>query len=183
MLRTSVQSRAPVALTLAAATGLWGLQTFPISRNDVFLGLISEYTPGTYRLLAYGYATLWFTTPFWMASFAMFMFAILFYSWAPSARSRPLPSFPRPKGESKLALVLGEIHFHTAPGRAPNQAWLTIPQRGRYTGIMVLGAVGTGKTSGRMYPYVEQLLRWKAEEEDQKVDGLVLEVKRDSVSR
>ena len=44
---------------------------------------------------------------------------------------------------------------------------------------MVLGAVGTGKTSGCMYPYVEQLLRWKAEEEDQKVGGLVLEVKRD----
>ena len=79
MLRTLVHSRAPVALTLAAATGLWGLQTFPISRDDVFLGLISEYAPGTYRLLAYGYATLWFTTPFWVASFAMSMLAILFY--------------------------------------------------------------------------------------------------------
>ena len=179
MLRTLVQSRAPVALTLAAATGLWGLQTYPISPDDVFLGLISESAPGTYRLLAYGYATLWFTTPFWVASFAMSMLAILFYSWVPSARSRPLPPFPRPKGQSKLALVLGETHFHTAAGRAPNPTWLTIPQRGLYTGIMVLGAVGTGKTSGCMYPYVEQLLRWKANDEEQKVGGLVLEVKGD----
>src|SRR5688572_5826674 len=120
MFRTVVQSRAPVALTLAAATGMWGLQTYPMSRDDVFLGLISEYAPGTYRLLAYGYATLWFTTPFWVASFAMSMLAILFYSRAPSARSRPLPPFPRSNGQSKLALVLGETHFHTAAGRAPN---------------------------------------------------------------
>ena len=77
MLRTLVQSRAPVALALAAATGLWGLRMYPIPRDDVFLGLISESAPGTYRLLAYGYATLWFTTPFWVASFAMSMLAIL----------------------------------------------------------------------------------------------------------
>lgn len=30
-----------------------------------------------------------------------------------------------------------------------------------------------------MYPYVEQLLRWKADDEAQKVGGLVLEVKGD----
>ncbi len=179
MLRTLVQARAPVALALAAATGLWGLQTYPMARDDVFLGLISEYAPGTYRLLAYGYATLWFTTPYWVASFAMSMLAILVYSRAPSARSRPLPPFPRPDQRSKLALVLGETHFHTAAGRAPNPTWLTIPQRGLYTGIMVLGAVGTGKTSGCMYPYVEQLLRWKAQDEERKLGGLVLEVKGD----
>jgi hypothetical protein len=118
-----------------------------MSRNDVFLGLISEYAPGAYRLLAYGYATLWFTTPFWVASCAMSLLAILFYSRVPSARSRPLPPFPRPDKQSKLALVLGETHLHTVAGRAPNPTWLTIPQRGLYTGIMVLGAVGTGKTS------------------------------------
>jgi hypothetical protein len=32
-----LQSRAPVALTLAAATGLWGLHTCPMSQDDVFL--------------------------------------------------------------------------------------------------------------------------------------------------
>jgi hypothetical protein len=30
-----------------------------------------------------------------------------------------------------------------------------------------------------MYPYVEQLLRWKAGEEDKKVGGLVLEIEGD----
>ena len=44
---------------------------------------------------------------------------------------------------------------------------------------MILGAVGTGKTSACMYPYVDQLLRWRAEDPERKVGGLVLEVKGD----
>ena len=44
---------------------------------------------------------------------------------------------------------------------------------------MILGAVGTGKTSACMYPHVEQLLRWRAQDPEQKVGGLVLEVKGD----
>ena len=44
---------------------------------------------------------------------------------------------------------------------------------------MVLGAVGTGKTSACMYPYVDQLLRWKADDQARKLGGLVLEVKGD----
>jgi hypothetical protein len=44
---------------------------------------------------------------------------------------------------------------------------------------MVLGAVGTGKTSACMYPYAEQLLRWRAQDVDHKIGGLVLEVKGD----
>ena len=44
---------------------------------------------------------------------------------------------------------------------------------------MILGAVGTGKTSACMYPYVDQLLRWRADDPDRKIGGLVLEVKGD----
>ena len=64
-------------------------------------------------------------------------------------------------------------------GPAPRPEWLTVPQRGLYTGVMVLGAVGTGKTSACMYPYVDQLLRWKADDPARKLGGLVLEVKGD----
>ena len=44
---------------------------------------------------------------------------------------------------------------------------------------MILGAVGTGKTSACMYPYVDQLLRWRRDDADRKVGGLVMEVKGD----
>ena len=71
-------------------------------------------------------------------------------------------------------LVLGETHNLTSPGAAARPEWLTIPQRGLYTGVMILGAVGTGKTSACMYPYVDQLLRWKADDPTRKLGGLVL---------
>jgi hypothetical protein len=32
---------------------------------------------------------------------------------------------------------------------------------------MILGAVGAGKTSGCMYPYVDQLLAWRATSSDE----------------
>ena len=44
---------------------------------------------------------------------------------------------------------------------------------------MVVGAVGTGKTSACMYPFADQLLRWKATDPERKIGGLVLEVKGD----
>src|SRR2546429_1415152 len=77
------------------------------------------------------------------------------------------------------SLVLGEAHFPRTCGPAAQPDWLTIPQRGLYTGIAILGAVGTGKTSACMYPYVDQLLRWRAEDPKRKIGGLVMEVKRD----
>src|SRR4029450_5423897 len=46
-------------------------------------------------------------------------------------------------------------------------------------GGMSVGAVGTGKTSACMYPYTDQLLRWRADDPDRKIGGLVLEVKGD----
>ena len=95
------------------------------------------------------------------------------------SRKRHLPPYPAPEHRPSPTLVLGEKHFETKPGRAPAPSWLTIPQRGLYTGVMILGAVGTGKTSACMYPYVEQLLRWRAGDADRKVGGLLLEVKGD----
>jgi hypothetical protein len=179
MLRSVVEARGPVALILAALTGTWGMHTYPASTDDVFLGMIAAGAPNVYRLLSYGYATLWFVTPYFAASLLLSFSAIVVYRRAPSVRVRPLPPYPDPEARSKLMLVLGETHFHNLPGRAPAPEWLQIPQRGLYTGIMILGAVGTGKTSACMYPYVEQLLRWCAGDQDRKLGGLILEVKGD----
>jgi hypothetical protein len=77
--------------------------------------------------------------------------AIVVYRRAPRMRVRPLPPYPQPEQRSALSLVLGE-HYHATPGPAARPEWLTIPQGGLYTGVMVLGAVGTGKTSACMYP-------------------------------
>ena len=75
--------------------------------------------------------------------------------------------------------MIGEIHNPRKPGPSEHPKWLTIPERGLFTGIAILGAVGTGKTSCCMYPFAEQLIAYKADNKAERIGGLVLEVKGD----
>ena len=179
MLRLLVDARQLLALAVAAGVGLWGLAEWPFADTNPFLVLVHAQAPRVAIGLRYGYATLWFTTPFLAASFVASLAAIVLVRRTPQAQYRSLPPYPSPETRAKPSLVLGEIHHEMLSGRAADPQWLTIPQRGLYTGIMVLGAVGTGKTSACMYPYVDQLLRWQSQDQDRKIAGLVLEVKGD----
>src|SRR2546430_9133284 len=183
MLHAILGARVLVAMVVAACVGAWGLHAYPVQLDDPFLALIRLERPFVFDVLTYGYATLWFTTPFLAASFATSLLTIAAYKYSHAVRPRSLPRYPPPESRPEPSLVLGETHFTRIPGRAPNPTWLTIPQRGLYTGVMVLGAVGSGKTSGCMYPYVQQLLRWRAKDPTQKLGALVLEVKGDFCSQ
>lgn len=44
---------------------------------------------------------------------------------------------------------------------------------------MILGAVGTGKTSACMYRHVDQLHRWRAGDQERELWRLILEAKGD----
>ena len=179
MLRRLIEIRVLMATAMAAAVGTYGLLTWPIDGDQLFLAVIEAKRPDVYLALVYGYATLWFSTPFLIASLLTSLGTIAVYRMAPTVAFRSLPPYPQPETRPTPSLVLGEVHHHTRTGRAPDPTWLTIPQRGLYTGLMVLGAVGTGKTSACMYPYVDQLLRWRAQDADRKLGGLVMEVKGD----
>jgi len=179
MLRTVVEARTLVAMMVAACVGTWGLRAHPVDQENLFLALIAAKDPTVFHVLTYGYATMWFSTPFFAASLALSTLTIVAYRHAPSVRSRALPEYPLPERRSSPSVVLGEAHFLNTPGRAHDPDWLTIPQRGLYTGIAILGAVGTGKTSACMYPYVDQLVRWRAADPKRKIGGLVMEVKGD----
>ena len=179
MLRTIVGARVLLDMLIAGCVGTWGLHSYPVQTDNAFLGLIQLERPLAFEILAYGYATLWFTTPFLAASLATSVLAIIAYRYPHAVRGRALPLYPEPESRPAPSLVLGETHFARTPGPAPTPTWLTIPQRGLYTGVMILGAVGSGKTSACMYPYVQQLLRWRAQDPAHKLGGLVLEVKGD----
>ncbi len=179
MLRTMLDARPLVAMIVAAGVGTWGLSAYPLPMDNVFLEIMALRNPAVLQLLGYTYATFWFTTPFLATSLLLSVLAIVAYHRLPSTRAHPLPHYPLPEHRSTPTLVLGEAHFTSTPTRAPDPTWLTIPQRGLYTGVMILGAMGTGKTSACMYPYVNQLLRWRADDPDRKLGGLVLEVKGD----
>ena len=179
MFRKLLEQRTVIAMLIATGVGALGVHAYPIDRGNVYLQLIELRSPAVFLVLVYGYATLWFTTPFFMLSIVTSLATIVAYRYPVSERARPLPTYVPPERRPSPTLVLGETHFETTTGRAPAPSWLTIPQRGLYTGVMIVGAVGTGKTSACMYPYAEQLLRWRAADPDRKIGGLVLEVKGD----
>ena len=77
------------------------------------------------------------------------------------------------------AIVVGEVHHPVKLVESAAPDWLTIPERGLYTGVAIFGAVGSGKTSACMHPFARQLLSWKPDNPERRVAALVLEVKGD----
>ena len=71
------------------------------------------------------------------------------------------------------------MHHPVEPKEIFNPEWLTIPERGLYTGIAIFGAVGSGKTSACMHPFAKQLLGWQADDPKMRAAALMLEVKGD----
>jgi len=90
-----------------------------------------------------------------------------------------LPRYPDPSTRDNLFVVVGEVHNARKLGPSETPHWLEIPERGLFTGIAILGAVGSGKSSGCMYPYAEQILAYKAHDPARRIGGIILEVKGD----
>ena len=90
-----------------------------------------------------------------------------------------LPRWPLSPTADGPAIVVGEVHHPVKAIESPAPEWLTIPERGLYTGVAIFGAVGSGKTSACMHPFARQLLSWDADNPDRRVAALVLEVKGD----
>jgi hypothetical protein len=176
---TILAHRTFLSLAISLAAGATGLHAWPFPARNPILALIRFEHPVVYAGLAYTYALLWFTTPFFVSSIG---FALVYIFAARHDRrppQQPLPPYPPPDRREDLFLVLGEQHHATRHGSSTTPRWLTIPERGLYTGTLIVGAIGTGKTSACMYPYVEQLLAYQAGDPARRVAGLVLEVKGD----
>lgn len=179
MLQAAIEARALIALTTTAIVGALGIHYHPLDTENVFLALIQLRAPQVSHLITLGYATLWFTTPFTALSLSSSLFVLLVNQRAQPVRFNPLPVYPDVATRPEPSLVIGETHFATQLGRAPNPTWLTIPQRGLYTGVMIIGATGTGKTSAAIYPFVSQLLAWRADDPIRRMGGVVMDVKGD----
>ena len=118
MLHRLVAMRGLMAMGLAAVVGAWGLHAHPVDMTDPFLGLIEARSPGVFVALVYGYAALWFTTPFFVSSLVLSLLAIAASRRDPRVRTRPLPTYAQPEDRLAPTLVLGETHFETTPPRA-----------------------------------------------------------------
>lgn len=54
---------------------------------------------------------------------------------------------------------------------------IILSEAGLYQNILITGTIGTGKTSSAMYPFTRQLIKYKYDDEAQKLGMLILDVK------
>ncbi len=81
-------------------------------------------------------------------------------------------------GSENLQLVIGEIHEKDGT-RKEKPEWLIIDKNGLFTGIIVFGSTGAGKTTACAYPFLDQLAKYGKESPDERIGGLILDVKGD----
>jgi hypothetical protein len=58
-------------------------------------------------------------------------------------RASKLPIYPDPAPRTELSLVVGELHHPRTQMPSETPHWLLIPERGLFTGIAIVGAVGS----------------------------------------
>jgi|GEM_PF-1235515 len=78
----------------------------------------------------------------------------------------------------ELQLVIGEIHEKDGTVKEKPE-WLIMDKYGLFTGIIVFGSTGTGKTTACAYPFLDQLAKYKKESPAERIGGLILDVKGD----
>jgi hypothetical protein len=164
---------------LAAVTGMALYFRYPFPEENFFFELIFLWARPVFQGLKYSYTVLLYTTPYILYSFLLSGTYIFTVRRPRRRKARKLPAYPPATTRKDLFVVLGEVHHPRTPGPSETPRWLTIPERGLFTGIAVFGAVGSGKTSTCLYPYAEQILSYEAANPEKRIGGLVLEVKGD----
>src|SRR3984893_16754017 len=175
-----------VLLALVTGTALYFKMSSPMTNplslvtwNEYFLRVIALRDPWTYAGLKASYHVMLFTTPY--IGYSFLLSALYIFTLRPrrSPKPHPLPLYPLVESRNQVSLVIGEILNPRLPIPAENPSWLIIPERGLFTGTIMIGATGSGKTAGGMYPFTDQLLGYRAADADGKAGALVLEVKGD----
>ena len=174
---------APVIFIFA---GLWVAvwhfvrRPFPALGENPLLDLMDYHTPTFYGWVMLWYYAAPFVTVMLAGLFVMTIWKVWFESRGRDfATFGRLPTWPLSPDQKAPGIVIGEVHHPVEAREIFNPSWLTIPERGLYTGVAIFGAVGSGKTSACMNPFARQLLGWQAANPQKRAAALVLEVKGD----
>ena len=178
-MRRALESRAFLSAAAAMATGMVLFYRCPFPSQQIFLHVIALRAPEAFLSFKYLYYALFFTTPYLLYSTTLS--ALYIFTLRGNEKIAPghLPRYPDPRRRRDLFLVVGEVHERRKPVAGRDPYWLTIPERGLFTGIAIFGAIGSGKSSCCMYPFAEQILSYKAHDRQKRIGGLTLEVKGD----
>jgi hypothetical protein len=177
--RILVRHRFLLSAGLSAAAGIILKSIVLIPVADPLFRYAALERPSIYVAFVWSFAIFLFTTPFLMLSMCFSLVYIHFYEEETGETLGTLPEYPEPQFRQGLFLILGELHHQLEATPAAHPQWLSIPEKGLYTGIAALGAIGSGKTQGVILPVMHQLFGYKARDPEKKLSGIVLEVKGD----
>ena len=179
VLHPIIEYRLLLSLGLSAASGIALQSLYPLHQNDPILRLLALKQPATFRGLVWSYDVFLYSTPLLAFSILFSLGYVHLYRPRLDKVASRLPAYPDPLRREALEVVVGELHHQLKPEPSPAPRWLALPELGLYTGMCVIGAIGSGKTHAILLPALRQLLAFKAQEEEEKLSGLVLEVKGD----
>ena len=174
-----IENRLLLSLGLSATSGIMLQSLYPIHAGDPMLQMIELERPVIFHSVVWSYNLFLYSTPFLVFSILFSLVYVHFYAPKQMEVSGPLPPYHDPLAREDLFLVLGELHHQTKPKPSSTPQWLSIPARGLYTGICIVGATGSGKTRAILLPAMRQLFAYKANDPKQRLSGVVLEVKGD----
>jgi len=182
-LRTVLVHRQIASAVVATAIWTFASTRYPFPENEPYPVLLQEVRPHIYNTIRLTYTLLWFTTPLLAASSLLSLAYSFLVGQGRSVASPKLPRYPDPATSRDLSVVIGEIHRTQHVEPVPRPTWLPISARGLFTGIAIFGAVGSGKTSGCMHPFAEQILAFRRNDSERRPGALVLAVKGDFCHR
>jgi len=175
--------RTSTLVIIGAIVGAVGAQAlkapFPAPGANPYLDLVALHDPGLHALVRVWYYAWPAVAVVLAGSIVLSVWRVWFQPLVRIGRRGRLPDWPTSPEDDAPSLVVGELHHPTVPRESDRPAWLVIPEKGLYTGMLVVGAVGTGKTTACMYPFARQLLSWRAGDSRRRAGALVLEVKGD----
>jgi len=183
MIQRILHARHFFACLLAAGTGMALYFRAPFPESNLFLQVAALRAHYAFLFFKYSYTLFLYTTPYILFSVLLSGVYIFALKAGSKIRAGRLPLYAEPRKRAELSLVLGEVHNPRKPIPSETPHWLVIPERGLFTGIAIVGAVGSGKTASAMYPFAEQILAYRSDDPDRRIGGLILEVKGDFCAR
>lgn len=179
IIRPLVAHRFLLSIGLSTACGIILNSLLPINHADPLLRLTEIQKPQIMQGLLMGYRFFLYSTPFIFLSMGFSLLYVHLYKSELELNPGALPPYPDPRKRKDLSLILGEVHSRLTPRASALPSWLSIPERGLYTGIASFGSIGSGKTYGLILPAMRQLFAYRADDPERKLSGIVLEVKGD----
>ena len=168
-----------IGVALVAVGARLFLAPFPHTGDNPYLDLIAYHDPPLHRLIRAWYHIAPGIAVLLAGSIGLSVSRVWLQPRASRSGGGRLPDWPTSPGDDAPSLVIGELHHPTVPEESERPSWLVIPEKGLYTGVLIVGAIGTGKTTACMYPFAKQILTWRADDAERRAGALVLEVKGD----